>query len=157
MVRSRMIMPIVKVPDAALKLPSVPVPNGMNLQNLVQDMVDTATHHGAEGLAAVQIGAALRIIVVNVNESEPRHYVCLINPVISKSSGMLMSKAEGCLSIPNLVVNVPRALTCEVDYHTYPNGNFNNQKLQGRLALIIQHECDHIQGILITDRAVTIQ
>jgi len=154
-----MIMPIVKMPHASLKLPSVPVPDGLNITQLVQDMVDTATHHGAEGLAAVQIGAALRIIVVNVNvnETEPRLYVTLINPVISKSSGILMSKAEGCLSIPGQTLNVPRAITCEVDYHAFPNGNYNNQKLSGRLARIVQHECDHLDGILITDRAVTIQ
>ena len=150
-------MPIVTVPHASLKLPSVEVPSGHSLAQLVQDMVDTATHHGAEGLAAVQIGAALRLIVMNVNESEPRQYVCLINPKISKLSGLLVNKNEGCLSIPGQSLTVPRALTCEVDYHAYPNGKFNNQKLQGRLARIVQHEIDHLDGILITDRAVTIQ
>jgi peptide deformylase len=150
-------MPIVTVPHASLTLPSAEVPSGHSITQLVQDMVDTATHHGAEGLAAVQIGAALRIIIVNVNEGEPRQYVCLINPKISKLSGILISKNEGCLSIPGKSLAVPRALTCEVDYHAYPNGKFNNQKLQGRLARIVQHEIDHLDGILMTDRAVTLQ
>ena len=150
-------MPIVTVPHASLKLPSLEVPSGHSLTQFVQDMVDTATHHNAEGLAAVQIGAPLRIIIVNVNEGEPRHYVCLINPKLSKLSGILINKNEGCLSIPGQTLSVPRALTCEVDYHAYPNGKFNNQKLQGRLARIVQHEIDHLDGILITDRAVTIQ
>lgn len=150
-------MPIVTVPHASLKLPSVDVPSGHSIAQLVQDMVDTATKHDAEGLAAVQIGAALRIIIVAVNESKPRQYVCLINPVISKSSGILMTNDEGCLSIPGQRLKVPRALTCEVSYNAYPNGNYNNQKLNGRLARIIQHEIDHLNGILITDKSVTLQ
>jgi peptide deformylase len=151
-----MIMPIIKS-KALLKALSFPVPDGMDLNQLVQDMVDTAEHHDAEGLAGVQIGASLRVIVIALSATKPRHYVCLVNPVITKSSGILTTELEGCLSIPGAKWKVPRALSIEVSYTAFNTGKAHVQKLQGRLARVVQHEVDHLDGILVTDKAVTIQ
>lgn len=156
-----MIKPIVTAPNEFLRLVSKPLPDGVNISKLLnpmfKDMIDTATKHDAEGLAAIQIGAAIRLIIISVTEKKPRQYVCLINPKIVRASRIIMIETESCLSIPGALLKVPRPLSCTVSYNAYPNGNFNTQVLQGRMARIVQHECEHLDGILITDKAVTIQ
>ena len=114
-------------------------------QKLAQDMIDTMTDYRGVGLAAPQIGVFRRLIVANLSDAV---YV-MYNPEIIKKSGTQMSD-EGCLSIPDRHVHVTRAKDIKVRFHG-ANGVRGTRKFKGMDAAIIQHEIDHLNGVLITD------
>ena len=118
---------------------------------LMDDMIDTMYDAPGIGLAAIQIGVPKRIIVMDIgrdeNKKEPRYFV---NPVIKKKNKEKARYEEGCLSVPNQFAEIERPNTCEVEYLDY-EGKKQLLKADGLLATCIQHEMDHLDGILFID------
>jgi peptide deformylase len=158
---------IVTTPDPVLRRKARPVAKfDKNLQTLIDDMIDTMREAPGVGLAAPQVGVSERVIVVEYaepekveegeepKEVEPKLYV-MVNPEIVKASPETEMGVEGCLSVPILVGEVERA-------HEIRIKGFNRRgqpmklKVDGWLARIFQHEIDHINGILFTDRATQV-
>lgn len=134
-----------------------------NLQTLIDDMVETMREAPGVGLAAPQIGLSERLIVVEYYEREeeeekedaPRKVWAVVNPEIVKSSVETLVGVEGCLSIPNLVGEVERHAVVHVR-GLNRHGKPMKIKAEGWLARIFQHEIDHLNGILFTDRATRV-
>ena len=118
---------------------------------LMDDMLDTMYDAPGIGLAAIQIGVPKRIIVMDIgrgeNKKEPRYFV---NPVIKNKNEEKAKYEEGCLSVPDQFAEIERPNTCEVEYLDY-NGKKQKLKADGLLATCIQHEMDHLEGILFID------
>ena len=143
---------ILTEPNKTLRQVSLPVDKvGKSEQLLMDDMLETMYHAKGIGLAAIQIGVPKRIIVIDLSKEEekkdPRYFV---NPVIKNKNLNLSKYLEGCLSIPDQFAEVDRPSTCEVEYLDY-NGNKKLLKTDGLLATCIQHEMDHLEGILFID------
>ena len=124
---------------------------GKSEQKLMDDMLETMYEANGIGLAAIQIGIPKRIIVMDIskedNKKEPRYFV---NPVIKKKNPIKATYEEGCLSVPNQFAEIDRPSKCEVEYLDY-NGKKQLLKADGLLATCIQHEMDHLEGILFID------
>ena len=122
-----------------------------SIQTLVDDMIETMHTAEGAGLAAPQIGVLLRVIVAEYteDESEEVHQTVLINPEILSKEGEWMAE-EGCLSIPGYVGTVPRAERVVVRGKDR-KGKAVRIKTDGRLAHILQHEIDHLDGVLYID------
>ena len=118
---------------------------------LMDDMLDTMYDAPGIGLAAIQIGVPKRIIVMDIgreeNKREPRYFV---NPVIKNKNEEKAKYEEGCLSVPDQFAEIERPNTCEVEYLDY-DGKKQILKAGGLLATCIQHEMDHLEGILFID------
>ncbi len=145
-----MILPILKHPNDILRKKSTPVTDVAvsDIQKLIANMIDTMYAAKGIGIAAPQIGHSKRVIIVKT-EDEP---LALINPVIIKKSFRKESGEEGCLSIPGIFGTVRRykKITVEaLDTH----GNKVTFEASDLFARVIQHEIDHIDGILFIDRA----
>ena len=124
---------------------------GDDERTLMDDMLDTMYDAPGIGLAAIQIGVPKRIIVMDIsrdeNKKEPRYFV---NPVIKNKNEEKAKYEEGCLSVPDQFAEIERPNTCEVEYLDY-NGKKQILKADGLLATCIQHEIDHLEGILFID------
>ena len=121
------------------------------LKNLMDDMLETMYDAPGIGLAAVQIGILKRIVVIDVTkENEKKNPFFFINPIIKSRSKKTSVYEEGCLSLPGHFAEVERPAECEIDYIDY-NGNKKNLKASGILATCVQHEIDHLNGILFID------
>ena len=124
---------------------------GKEEQQLMNDMLETMYAANGIGLAAIQIGIPKRIIVMDIskdeNKKEPRFFV---NPQIKNRDELKSTYEEGCLSVPNQFAEIDRPIKCEVEYLDY-NGVKKNLKAEGLLATCIQHEMDHLDGILFID------
>ena len=120
-------------------------------RQLMDDMLDTMYSANGIGLAAIQIGVPKRIIVMDLskdeNKKEPMYFV---NPVIKNKNLEKAKYEEGCLSVPNQFAEIERPNGCEVEYLDY-NGKKKILKADGLLATCIQHEMDHLEGILFID------
>tara|TARA_B100002051_G_scaffold223313_1_gene217813 strand:+ start:1342 stop:1866 length:525 start_codon:yes stop_codon:yes gene_type:complete len=143
---------ILTEPNPILRQISKPVEKvGIEEQKLMDDMLDTMYAANGIGLAAIQIGVQKRIIVMDLSKEsekkEPRYFV---NPVIKNKSEKISTYEEGCLSVVSIFAEVDRPSTCEVEYLDY-NGNKKILKADGLLATCIQHEMDHLEGILFID------
>ena len=143
---------ILTEPNKTLRQVSLPVDRvGKSEQLLMDDMLETMYHAKGIGLAAIQIGVPKRIIVMDLSKEEekkePRYFV---NPVIKNKNLNLSKYLEGCLSLPDQFAEVDRPSTCEVEYLDY-NGNKKLLRTDGLLATCIQHEMDHLEGILFID------
>ena len=118
---------------------------------LMDDMLDTMYDAPGIGLAAIQIGVPKRIIVMDISrdedKKEPRYF---INPVIKNKNEEKAKYEEGCLSVPDQFAEIERPNSCEVEYLDY-DGNKQLLKADGLLATCIQHEMDHLEGILFID------
>ena len=118
---------------------------------LMDDMLDTMYDAPGIGLAAIQIGVPKRIIVMDIcrdeNKKEPRYFV---NPVIKNKNEEKAKYEEGCLSVPDQFAEIERPKACEVEYVDY-DGEKQILKADGLLATCIQHEMDHLEGILFID------
>jgi peptide deformylase len=145
---------IVYVPDEVLRRKARPVTSfGGELQTLIDDMVETMRNAPGVGLAAPQVGVSSRVIVVEFGDEEvpPKLYV-VVNPEIQKKSDETLIGTEACLSIPGLAGDVERHLAVTVTGQSR-RGQPVKIKASGWLARIFQHEIDHLNGILFTDRA----
>ena len=120
-------------------------------RTLMDDMLDTMYDAPGIGLAAIQIGVPKRIIVMDLgrdeDNKEPRYFV---NPVIKNKNEEKAKYEEGCLSVPDQFAEIERPNSCEVEYLDY-NGKKQALKADGLLATCIQHEMDHLEGILFID------
>tara|TARA_B110000114_G_scaffold57270_1_gene60803 strand:+ start:73 stop:591 length:519 start_codon:yes stop_codon:yes gene_type:complete len=124
---------------------------GVQERILMDDMLDTMYEAPGIGLAAIQIGIPKRIIVMDISRDEkkrePRYFV---NPIIKKRNEEKSVYEEGCLSVPDQFAEIERPNSCEVEYLDY-HGNKQLLKAEGLLATCIQHEIDHLEGILFID------
>ena len=117
----------------------------------MDDMLETMYHANGIGLAAIQIGVPKRIIVMDISKKEDKkNPMYFVNPVIKNKNKDLSTYEEGCLSVPNQFAEVDRPATCEVEFLDY-NGEKKILKASGLLATCIQHEMDHLEGILFID------
>ena len=121
------------------------------LRKLMDDMLETMYDAPGIGLAAVQIGVLRRVIVLDISKSdEKKNPLFLINPEITFKSNKTSTYEEGCLSLPGHFAEVERPAECHLNFVDY-NGNKKDIKANGLLATCIQHEIDHLDGILFID------
>lgn len=144
-------------PDEVLRFKAEPVVDfDDDLLTLVDDMVETMREAPGVGLAAPQIGISKRLIVVEFGDEEdetfPKQLYVVANPEITSQSGGTVSGIEGCLSVPGVVGEVERANVVTVKGQNAHGKKFKI-RAQGWLARIFQHEIDHVNGVLYTDRA----
>ena len=166
---------ILEVPDPRLKTVSEPVTQfDDELKTLVNDMFETMYDAPGIGLAAIQVGVPKRVLVIDLQEpdtdAEPvdcehdhgdgehahQHYPVkndprvFVNPVIVDPAEELSTYQEGCLSVPEIYADVDRPRTCTVRYQDV-EGTHHEEALDGLLATCLQHEMDHLEGILFID------
>ncbi|WP_226636928.1 peptide deformylase [Novosphingobium profundi] len=162
---------ILEVPDPVLKQVSKPVETfDDELKTLVEDMFETMYDAPGIGLAAIQVGVPLRVLVIDLQPDDPdaEPEVCnhgghqhthqptlkeprvFINPVILDPSEDHSVYQEGCLSVPEIYADVERPATCRVQYQDL-DGNHHEEAIEGMLATCLQHEMDHLEGILFID------
>ena len=147
-------------PNEVLRKKAEPVDKfDKDLKTLVDDMVETMREAPGVGLAAPQIGISERVAVIEFghedDEDIPKQLYVLVNPEIVKMSDEKVRGIEGCLSVPGLVGSVDRAKIVTVRAQDQ-NGKKTKVRAVGWLARIFQHEIDHLDGVLYTDRAVEI-
>ena len=143
---------IIIEPDAILRKKSETLEKVDNeLKVLMDDMLETMYAAPGIGLAAVQVGILKRLIVIDVSkEKEKKNPLFLINPkIISKSKNTSIYE-EGCLSLPGYFAEIERPAECQIEYIDY-GGKKKEMKASGLLATCIQHEVDHLNGILFID------
>ncbi len=143
---------ILTEPNKILRQVSKPVEKvGQEERQLMDDMLDTMYHANGIGLAAIQIGVPKRIIVMDLSKKEEeKKPMYFVNPVIKNKNQTFSTYEEGCLSVPNQFAEIDRPKTCEIEYLDY-DGKKKIIKAEGLLATCIQHEMDHLQGILFID------
>jgi peptide deformylase len=151
------VLPIVSIPDAVLRRKAKKVTTfDKDLQTLIDDMIETMRVAPGVGLAAPQVDVSLRLIVVEYGEDEdedaPKKLFTVINPEIVTTSEEMTDGTEACLSIPRIMGDVERHEKIVVKgYNRF--GKPVKYKLSGWMARIFQHEIDHLEGVLFTDRA----
>ncbi|MDG5487365.1 peptide deformylase [Sphingomonas sp. BGYR3] len=151
------ILPIIEVPDPRLRTISTPVDTvDDELRALIADMFDTMYDAPGIGLAAIQVGVPKRVIVMDLQEEEGedgkpiRHPRVFINPEILDPSDDQSVYTEGCLSVPEQFADVERPARCRVKWLD-EDGNAHDEVFEGLLATCIQHEMDHLQGVVFID------
>ena len=146
------ILEILKYPEPALQKTSAPVKNiTAQTVQLIDDMLDTMYAAPGVGLAAPQVGALERIIVMDVDHENPHKQIYkLINPVVTRAEGEIIWE-EGCLSVVDFTAEVKRAAQVEVVALDENEKEFKIEA-EGLLAVALQHEIDHLDGKLFIDR-----
>jgi len=165
------ILEILEVPDPRLKTVSTPVTEfNDELRQLVEDMFETMYAAPGIGLAAIQVGVPLRVLVIDLQpddeDAEPvpcdhdghhHHHQptikeprIFINPEILDPAKELATYQEGCLSVPEIYAEVDRPATCRVRWQDL-EGKVHEETMEGLMATCIQHEMDHLEGILFID------
>jgi peptide deformylase len=148
-----MIRPVLRMGDPRLLEKSLPVTDFASLKDLLADMRDTMAHLNGAGLAAPQIGVGLRVVIFGV-KSNPRYPdveevpdTVLVNPQITMLTDEMEEGWEGCLSVPGMRGVVPRVL--RLRYSGFDEtGKAFTRDAEGFHARVVQHECDHLDGIL---------
>ena len=148
-------MPIKKIltlPDPTLRKKSLIVEKvDRGIRKLMDDMLETMYAAPGIGLAAVQIGILKRVIVMDMSKKdEKKEPYFIVNPKIISKSKELASYEEGCLSIPNQFAEIERAKKCSIQFIDY-HGKEQQLEADGILATCIQHEIDHLNGVLFID------
>ena len=143
---------ILTIPDPLLRKVSEPVTSvNTEVKNLMDDMLETMYAAPGIGLAAVQVGVLKRIIVIDLSkDGQKKNPLFIVNPEITFKSDELISYEEGCLSIPNQFAEVKRPSSCKVNFLDY-DGKKREINADGLLATCIQHEVDHLNGVLFID------
>jgi peptide deformylase len=143
---------IIKLPDKRLRLVSEPVKRiDAGIRKLVEDMFETQYHAPGIGLAAIQAGVAKRVITMDLSKKEEAHEPrVLINPEITWTSEEKATREEGCLSIPEYYEEVERPVQVKVKYLGL-DGKAHEIEADGLFATCLQHEIDHINGVLFID------
>ncbi|MBX4909135.1 MULTISPECIES: peptide deformylase [Rhizobium] len=146
------IKPLIILPDPVLRQLSKPIERvDADLQRLADDMLETMYDAPGIGLAAIQIGVPRRMLVIDVSrEGEEKQPQVFINPEIVKSSDERSVYEEGCLSIPDYYAEVERPAAVSVKYLDR-NGKEQTVEADGLLATCLQHEIDHLNGVLFID------
>lgn len=163
---------IIEAPDPRLKTVSEPVARfDADLRTLVDDLFETMYAAHGIGLAAIQVGVPKRVLVIDLQEPDPdaepeecqahggeahthqpvKHEPrVFVNPVILDPSPEVKTYQEGCLSVPDIYADVDRPSACRVRWQDL-DGNLHEEAMDGLLATCIQHEMDHLDGILFID------
>ena len=143
---------ILTEPNKILRQVSLPVKSfGKEEQILMDDMLETMYHANGIGLAAIQVGVPKRIIVMDISKNnEKKKPMYFVNPIIKNKNSNYSTYEEGCLSVPDQFAEIDRPSECEVEYLDY-NGNKKILNASGLLATCVQHEIDHLEGILFID------
>lgn len=146
------VLEIRKYPDEILKKKAIPVAEiDKNIQKLIDDMIETMYKANGVGLAAPQVGISKKLIVVDTSAREENNsLIVLINPEIINSEGEILSE-EGCLSLPGFTTRLKRGEKILVKGFDR-NGKKIEIYAEGLLARVLQHEIDHLDGMLIIDR-----
>lgn len=146
------VLPILRWPDPRLATPCAPVVPGPEAARLAADMLETMYAAPGRGLAGPQVGAMLRIFVMDVGwrDGTPSPEVVL-NPEILWASPEQATGPEGCLSIPGLTTRITRAQSVTLRWTT-PEGGLREETLTGFAAICAQHEFDHLNGVVTLDR-----
>jgi len=146
------IYPIITIPDPVLRQTAEPVERVDDaLRKLMDDMLVTMYDAPGVGLAAPQIGVSRRLIVMDgARDDEPRAPIVMVNPEILERSEELRLHEEGCLSIPEVTAEVERPAVTRVAYLDR-EGKPQEAELEGILSTIVQHEIDHLNGVLFID------
>lgn len=146
------ILPIITAPDPRLKLVSKPVEAVTDAtRKLMDDMLETMYDAPGIGLAAIQVGVPERILVIDLaGEGEAPNPQYFVNPEITWASEELAVYNEGCLSVPEQYAEVARPAECKVTYLDY-DGKQQEVHATGLLATCLQHEMDHLEGVLFID------
>lgn len=153
------ILPILEAPDPRLRTISTPVGAiDDDLQTLIDDMFETMYAAPGIGLAAIQVGVPRRVLVIDLQEPESdeddakpvRNPLVFINPQILEGSEDLSVYNEGCLSVPDQFAEVERPATIRASWMDR-EGRIHEKTLDGLLATCLQHEMDHLEGILFID------
>ena len=122
-----------------------------DIQKLMDDMLETMYLAPGIGLAAIQVGVPKRVIVLDMaRKDEPKNPMYFINPEIITKSKDSLAYEEGCLSVPGQFAEITRSSNCYIKYLDY-YGQPQELKTEGLLATCIQHEIDHLEGILFID------
>jgi peptide deformylase len=145
-------LPILRWPDPRLAMPCAPAVLSDDLSQLAADMLDTTYAAQGRGLAAPQVGALIRLFVMDCTwkEGTPAPMV-YVNPEILWRADTTATGPEGCLSIPGIITQVPRATAIRLRW-TSLDGQTTEQDLTGFAAICAQHELDHLNGLLTLDR-----
>ena len=159
---------ILTEPNKILREKSLRIENvDKDIQQLMDDMLETLYAAPGIGLAAIQVGVAKRVIVMDISRSrndigrdkddinknedkKSKNHMYFVNPEIVWKSEDKFTYEEGCLSVPNQFAEIDRPKQCHVNHLDY-NGNLQELKAEGLLATCIQHEIDHLEGILFID------
>jgi peptide deformylase len=162
---------ILEVPDPRLKTVSTPVESfDEELKTLVADMFETMYAAHGIGLAAIQVGVPLRVLVIDLQPEDPdaepepcnhdghhhhhqptkREPRVFVNPEILNPAEEHNVYQEGCLSVPEIYADVERPKTCRVRWQDL-DGNVHEEEMEGLMAVCIQHEMDHLEGVLFID------
>ena len=143
---------ILTEPNKVLRQISKPVKEvGIEEQKLMDDMLETMYSANGIGLAAIQIGIPKRIIVMDLSRDENKKIpMYFVNPIIKNKNVEKSTYEEGCLSVPNQFAEIDRPSKCEIEYLDY-EGKRKLLKAEGLFATCIQHEMDHLEGILFID------
>lgn len=151
------ILPILETPDPRLRTISTPVDKVDDaLRKLIDDMFDTMYDAPGIGLAAIQVGVAKRVLVIDLQEPEEedgppvRKPLVFINPELLDPSDEMSVYSEGCLSVPDQYADVERPAEITARWLDY-DGKQHEQRLDGLLATCLQHEMDHLEGVLFID------
>lgn len=152
---------IVTLPEPVLRRKAKKVTQfDQNLQVLIDDMVETMRQAPGVGLAAPQVGVGQQVIVVEFgnedDEDAPKKLWALVNPEIVRVSDETVVGVEGCLSVPGIVGEVERFSAITVKAQNRRGQPMKPIKLNGWVARIFQHEIDHLNGVIFTDRATKV-
>ncbi len=143
---------ILTIPDPILREKSLAVKEvDIEIKNLMDDMLNTMYGAPGIGLAAIQIGIPKRVVVMDLSkDEEKKNPMYFVNPEITWRSDKKSIYEEGCLSIPNQFAKIERSEKCNIKFLDY-NGNSKELSTEGLLSTCIQHEIDHLNGILFID------
>jgi peptide deformylase len=146
------LLPIITIPDPVLRKEAAPVERvDQALLNLAEDMLATMYDAPGVGLAAPQIGILRRLIVMDPSRDEDaKSPLIMVNPVILELSDAMRVHDEGCLSIPDVTAEVERPAIARVAYID-PEGKPQETTLEGIWSTVVQHEIDHLNGVLFID------
>lgn len=151
------ILSIIEAPDPRLKVISSPVEDiNDDVRTLIADMFETMYKAPGIGLAAIQVGVAKRLLVIDLQEKDEetgttiRNPMVFINPVISEPSEDYAVYNEGCLSVPEQYGDVERPASIRAQWQD-GDGKAHDKRIDGMLATCLQHEMDHLEGILFFD------
>jgi len=144
-----MIKPIVLYGNLSLRKPTLPYKKGINVSELIRDLWNTMYNADGAGLAGPQIGLPARIFVIDLPDQEWKGI--FINPLILSYNGEDTIMEEGCLSLPGLTAPVVRKDKISIEYYD-ENWKYHQETYQGIRSRVIQHEYDHLEGVLWIDR-----
>jgi len=151
MLATAKVMPIIKIPDPILRQTAMPVAEITDgTRQLLDDMVATMYDAPGIGLAAPQVNIGQRVIVIDCGKNDEPELIKMVNPDILSISDTRSILEEGCLSIPDQTANVERPAEVEVRYLD-ENGASQSLVAAGLLAACVQHEIDHLNGVLFID------